>query len=180
MRNGEVWGKKGASCLCSATKHSSHFLLWTRNGCGHTRKRGRGGKARSRWQMRWICLLLASYKPAELVSFLLAKVSLPVAPWCFSIPQILPPLAWSSVSCKCHSQAGRAVLQGSLALEEEEKWDTKQGFCCPCFLNTALQNQWTEKEGLTFDLWWGGQICVLNQSFQELVCCPLPGFMAAR
>lgn len=35
-------------------------------------------------------------------------------------------------------QTGRAVLQGSLALEEEGKWDLKQGVLHPCWLNTAL------------------------------------------
>lgn len=126
--------KGGARCLCLATQCS----------CSGQRvgvaKRGnpveeaepdhvdRRFKFVSRWSFpdqRWNKnkkSWLASCWP-ESVFLCLGPPSLLQPYWgCWTIPQILPPpLAGGGVSPQSHLQAGRAVLHGSLALEEEEK-----------------------------------------------------------
>lgn len=109
---------------------------------------------------------------------------------CWSIPQPPPSpfhLAEGGASpCSHHPQAGRAVLQGSIALEEEEIKTgeiSKQGFPRPVCLNTALHHQRTKREVLTFDPRRepAGFFEILgNPPRHKPVCCPLPGFMAAQ
>lgn len=125
--------KGGARCLCLATQCS----------CSGQRvgvaKRGnpveeaepdhvdRRFKFVSRWSFpdqRW-------NKNKKLASFLLARECLPLPGPPIPIAALLglldhpsnpsPPLAGGGVSPQSHLQAGRAVLHGSLALEEEEK-----------------------------------------------------------
>lgn len=80
------------------------------------------GEFVSRWR-------LTGQRMKELASFLLARecLSLPVAPYSSPVVAVgpslksFPPFGWGWRVTLIHPQAGRAVLQGSVALEEEEK-----------------------------------------------------------
>lgn len=181
----------------SLLSHPVLLLFGAASGCGQTRKSGGGGGARSRWQTIQVCLSLEFSWPTvekskkswlascwpESVFLCLGPPSLLQPYWgCWTIPQILPPpLAGGGVSPQSHLQAGRAVLHGSLALEEEEKWDFKQGFFSSLFysiqrfiISEPKRRIWPLTSSGC------GQTVIQTDPFQKLVCCPLPGVMAAR